>query len=81
LINYHLISLGPIKSDPNNNGMVKKLSLIINLRVYLTAVFITYPLIFPVFILLYSSTRGSITLYQTEGKNDINMQTEYPCGK
>ena len=42
---------------------------------------ITFPCMFPVFSLLYSSTNGSIISIHFDGKKDKNMMTEYPCGK
>lgn len=69
------------KWDTANRRVVKILSLMINFRVYLNDFFITSPSIFPFFIELYSSTSGSMTLNQTEGKSDIKIQTEYPWGR
>jgi hypothetical protein len=63
------------------NGVVTIASLIMNFLVSLTALFITSPLILPVFVILYSSTKGFIILNHVDGKKDINMQTEYPWGK
>lgn len=53
----------------------------INFLVSSTAFCITNPLISPFFVLLYSSTRGSMILNHSEGNRDKNMQTEYPWGK
>ena len=64
--------------DPINIVVVMKPSLMINFLVYLTAVFMTSPLIFPVFTILYSFTIGSMILNHTDGKKDIKMHTEYP---
>ncbi len=61
--------------------VVKIPSFMMNFLVSFTAFFITSPLMLPNLVLLYSSTKGSITLYQTEGNKHMKIQTVYPCGK
>lgn len=67
--------------DIKKNVPVTIKDFIINFLVSLTALLITYPWMFPVFLSLYSYTNGSIILNHTEGKNVINIETAYPWGR